>query len=127
MAPAIHTHDEGWQLLSSAESWRKIGQEAREGILARLRIEKATRGTAGTEQEVLESPDRISLGGPRRGSPPRLFADARAEAARLVEPAARHVKITSFTPCSSEDMEGWVEATERELLDWIRHGPVVVS
>ena len=46
---------------------------------------------------------------------------------RLVEPALRHVKLTSFTPCSSEDVEGWVEATERELLDRIGHGPVVVS
>ena len=91
-----------------------------------MRIEKATKGAAGTEQEVLESLDRISLGGPHRGSPPPLRGRP-GGSARLVEPAVRHVKLASFTPCSPEDVEGWVEATEREPLDRIGHGPVVVS
>ena len=55
------TYDEEWQRLSSAESWRKIEAKAREGILGCLRIAKATKGATGTEQEVLESLDRISL------------------------------------------------------------------
>ena len=123
------THDEEWQRLSSAESWRTIGPEARAGILGRLRIEKASKGATGTEQEVLESLERISLDGwrTRTAALPRLFADARAEADRLVEPAVRHVKLESSTLRSPEDVKDWVEATERELLDRIRHGPVVVG
>ena len=123
------THDEEWQRLSSAESWRTIGPEARAGILGRLRIEKASKGATGTEQEVLESLERISLEGwrTRTAALPRLFADARAEADRLVEPAVRHVKLESSTLRSPEDVKDWVEATERELLDRIRHGPVVVG
>ena len=123
------THDEEWQGLSSAESWRTIEPEARAGILGRLRIEKASKGATGTEQEVLESLERISLDGwrTRTAALPRLFADARAEADRLVEPAVRHVKLTSSTLRSPEDVKDWVEATERELLDRIRHGPVVVG
>ena len=123
------THDEEWQRLSSAESWRTIEPEARAGILGRLRIEKASKGATGTEQEVLESLERISLDGwrTRTAALPRLFADARAEADRLVEPAVRHVKLESSTLRSPEDVKDWVEATERELLDRIRHGPVVVG
>ena len=123
------TYEEEWQRLSSAESWRTIGPEARAGILGRLRIEKASKGATGTEQEVLESLERISLDGwrTRTAALPRLFADARAEADRLVEPAVRHVKLTSSTLRSPEDVKDWVEATERELLDRIRHGPVVVG
>ena len=123
------TYDEEWQRLSSAESWRTIGPEARAGILGRLRIEKASKGATGTEQEVLESLERISLDGwrTRTAALPRLFADARAEADRLVEPAVRHVKLESSTLRSPEDVKDWVEATERELLDRIRHGPVVVG
>ena len=122
-------HDEEWQRLSSAESWRTIEPEARAGILGRLRIEKASKGATGTEQEVLESLERISLDGwrTRTAALPRLFADARAEADRLVEPAVRHVKLTSSTLRSPEDVKDWVEATERDLLDRIRHGPVVVG
>ncbi len=123
------THDEEWQRLSSAESWRKIEPKAREGILGRLRIAKATKGAIGTEQEVLESRDRISLDGwrTRTAALARLFAEARAAADRLVEPAVRHVKLASSTLRSPEDVREWVEATERELLDRIRHGPVVVG
>ena len=122
-------YDEEWQRLSSAESWRQIGQEARDGILGRLRIEKASKGATGTEQEVLESLERIPLDGwrTRTAALPRLFADARAEADRIVEPAVRHVKLVSPTLRTPEDVKGWVEATERELLDRLRHGPVVVG
>ena len=122
-------YDEEWQRLSSAESWQKIEPKAREGILGRLRIAKATKGATGTEQEVLESLDRISLDGwrTRTAALPRLFADARAAADRLVEPAVRHVKLASSTLRSPEDVKEWVEATERDLLDRIRHGPVVVG
>ena len=123
------TYDEEWQRLSSAESWQTIEPKAREGILGRLRIAKATKGATGTEQEVLESLERISLDGwrTRTAALPRLFADARAEADRLVEPAVRHVKLASSVLRSPEDVKEWVEATERELLDRIRHGPVVVG
>ena len=123
------TYDEEWQRLSSAESWQTIEPKAREGILGRLRIAKATKGATGTEQEVLQSLERISLDGwrTRTAALPRLFADARAEADRLVEPAVRHVKLASSTLRSPEDVKEWVEATERDLLDRIRHGPVVVG
>ena len=123
------TYDEEWQRLSSAESWQTIDPEAREGILGRLRIAKASKGATGTEQEVLQSLERISLDGwrTRTAALPRLFADARAEADRLVEPAVRHVKLASSVLRSPEDVKEWVEATERELLDRIRHGPVVVG
>ena len=123
------TYDEEWQRLSSAESWQTIEPKAREGILGRLRIAKATKGATGTEQEVLESLERISLDGwrTRTAALPRLFADARAEADRLVEPAVRHVKLASSVLRSPEDVKEWVEATEQDLLDRIRHGPVVVG
>ena len=45
----------------------------------------------------------------------------------LSDLAVRHVKLASSTLRSPEDVKDWVEATERELLDRIRHGPVVVS
>ena len=121
------TWDEEWRLLANAESWQKIGQEDRDAILGRLRIAKATKGATGTEQEVLES--LVSLDGwqTRTAALPRLFADARAEADRLVEPKTRHVKLASPTLRTPEDVKEWIEATERDLLDRIRHGPVVVS
>ena len=122
-------YDEEWRRLSNAESWRKIEPKARDGILDRLRIAKAEKGATGTEQEVLDSLERISLDGWRTRSAalPQLFADARAEADRLMEPAVRHLKLASPTLRTPEDVKTWVEATERELLDGIKQGPVVVG
>ena len=103
------TYDEEWQRLSKSESWRKkIGQGARDGIFGRLRIAKAAKGATGTEQEVLESLDRIPLDGwrTRAAALPRLFADARVEADRLVEPKTRHVKLESTTITFAEGREG---------------------
>ena len=42
-------------------------------------------------------------------------------------PLRRHVKLEGSVLRSPEDVKEWVEATERELLDRIRHGPVVVG
>ena len=123
------TYEEEWTRLSNAESWKKIEQENRDAILGRLRIAKATKGATGTEQEVLESLDRVSLDGwrTRTAALPQLFADARAEADRLVEPKIRHVKLASPALRTPQDVKEWVEETERELLDRIKQGPVVVS
>ena len=122
------TYDEEWKRLSSAESWQKIEQENRDEILHRLRIAKATKGATGTEQEVLESLGSASLDDwrTRTAALPQLFAEARAEADKLVEPKTRHVKLASPALRTEKDVQEWVGSTERKLLDQIKHGPIVV-
>ena len=114
--------------LEEAGSWQQIEQQDREAILARFRIEKFSKGATGTEQEVLESLERISLFGwrTRIAALPQLFADARAEADRLVEPKIRHVKLASATLRTPEDVKAWVETTERDLLNHVEKGPVAI-
>ena len=88
-----------------------------------------SKGPTGTEQEVLESLDRISLDGwrMRTAALSKQFADARAEADRLVEPKIRHVKLESATLRTPEDVKAWTETTERELLEQVQHGPVAIG
>ena len=115
--------------LSAAESWRKIDQADRDRILKTLHIEKVSKGATGTEQEVLASLERISLDGwrTRTAALPRLFADARVQADKLVEPKTHHVKLASATLRTPEEVKAWVAKTERELLEQIKQGPLVVS
>ena len=117
------------QRLENAASWQQIKQEDREAILARFRIEKAPKAVTGTEQEVLESLDRISLYGwqTRTAALPQLFADARAEADRLIEPKIRHLKLSSAALRTPEDVRAWVETTERDLLREVEQGPIVIG
>ena len=121
-------HDRKRQRLEGTGNWQQIDQKDREAILARFRIEKVSKGATGTEQEVLESLERISLDGwrTRIAALPQLFADARAEADRLVEPKIRHVKLASATLRTPEDVKAWVETTERDLLNHVEKGPVAI-
>ncbi len=123
------TYDGEWERLEAAESWKEVQPEERERILTRYRIRRESRGATGTESEVLESLERISLNGWRRRTAalPQLFADARAEADRLVEPAIRHVKLGSGTLRTSEDVREWVEETERDLLERVENSPIIIG
>ena len=115
--------------LEAAESWRTINQADRDRILKGLNINKATKGATGTEQEVLESLGRISLDAwrIRTAALPQLFADARIRADKLVEPKTHRVKLGSATLRTPEEVKIWVEKTERELLEQLEQGPIVVS
>ena len=122
-------YDSERQRLEGTESWRTIGQENRDAILARMRIEKASKGAIGTEQEVLESADRISLDDwrTRTAALPQWFADVRAEADRLVEPKTRRLKLESITLRTPEDVKTWTRQTEQRLFEAVKHGPVVID
>lgn len=121
--------DEELQRLESAESWQKIERADRDRILKGLAIAQDTTGAIGTEREVLESLQRIPLDvwRTRAAALPRLFAEARVQADRLIEPKTRHVKLDSATLRTPEEVKAWVEKTEQELLEQLKHGPVVVG
>ena len=115
--------------LEAAESWQKIDQTDRDRILNELHIAKATKGSTGTEQEVLESVERISLGTwrTRTAALPQLFGDARIQADKLIEPKTHHVKLGSATLRTPQEVKGWAMKTEQELLEQLKQGPIVVS
>ena len=121
--------DEESTRLESAESWQKIEQSDRDRILKGLNIAKATKGATGTEQEVLESLERISLEAwrTRTAALPQFFTEARVQVDKLVEPKTHHVKLGSATLRTPEEVKAWVTKTEQELLEQLKQGPIVVS
>ena len=123
------TYDAELQRLEKSESWRRIKPEKREELLARLRISKESKGATGSEREVLDSLERISLDGwrTRTAALPQQFADARAEADRLIEPRIRHIKLDAATLRTPEDVKAWIEKTEKDLLECVEKGPIALS
>ena len=121
--------DEESARLDSAESWQQIEQPDRDRILRTLSVARATKGATGTAEEVLESLERISLESwrTRTAALPQLFAEARIQADKLVEPKTRHVKLASATLRTPEEVKAWVAKTERELLEHLTQGPIVVG
>ena len=114
--------------LEGTASWQRIEQMQRDGILVRQHIRAATVGAIGTEHEVLNSLQRASLEDwrTRTAALPQLFANARSEADRLVEPKTRHVKLASDTLRTEDDVRAWARKTERELVEQVKQGPVVI-
>ncbi len=115
--------------LEAAESWQKIDQQDRERILKGLQLAKVTKGATGTGQEVLESVERISLNAwrTRTAALPQLFADARIQADKLIEPKTHHVKLDGATLHTPEEVKAWIGKTEQELLKQIKKGPIIVN
>ena len=133
LAQAEATHNEAYDTesrrLEAAENWQRIAQTARDEVLARLNIARASKGATGTLDEVLACLEHRSLDAWRTSTAalPRLFADARAEADRMVEPRIRHVRLDSGTLRTPDDVNTWVERTERDLLEQIERGPIVIG
>lgn len=115
--------------LQAAESWQKIEQSDRDRILKGLNIAKSAKGDTGTEQQVLESLEHISLEEwrTRTAALPQLFSEARIQADKLVEPKTHHVKLGSATLRTPEEVRDWVATTEQMLLKQLNQGPIVVS
>ena len=115
--------------LEAAESWKNVYQTDRDRILNGLHIAKVTKGLTGTEQEVLDSVERISLDDWRTltAALPQFFADARIQADKLIEPKTQHVKLGSATLRTPEEVKDWAAKTLLELLEQLKQGPIVVS
>ncbi|RLI52846.1 MAG: hypothetical protein DRP09_17085, partial [Candidatus Thorarchaeota archaeon] len=58
---------------------------------------------------------------------PQQFARAAVAAARLLEPKAQRVHLASGTLKTEQDVKAWLTRTEKDLLEKIKNGPVVVS
>ena len=57
----------------------------------------------------------------------RQFADARADADRLVEPKVLPVKLSSEILRTEADVKTWIKRTEQNLLEKIRQGPIALG
>ena len=123
------TYDQESRRLASTESWQRIEQKDRDDILQRLHVEMVPMGATGTEQEILDTLERVSLDGwrTRTLALPQLFADARAAADKLVEPEIRHVKLEGTTLRTPEDVAAWIDRTNQDLLNQVRQGPIAIG
>ena len=122
-------YDEESRRLASTESWQRIEQEDRDAILQRLHVEMPPTAATGTEQEILDTLERVSLDGwrTRTLALPQSFAHARAAADKLVEPKIRHVKLEAATLRTPEDVAAWIDRTNQDLLNRVKQGPIAIG
>ncbi len=121
--------EQEFEILEDAASWQRVEQTDRSRILQELNITKAsTKGHTGTELDVLNSLDGISLEDwkTRTAALPRLFTDARIRAAKLIEPKTHLVKLAGAKLSTPEEVKEWVDRTEQVLLGHLERGPIMI-
>ena len=121
--------DSQMESLENSESWKVLDADDRSAIFAKARLNRADKGATGTEVEVLDSLERISLDDWRTltAALPQLFAQAQTEADKRYEPQVRHVKIERATLRTSEEVTAWVDKMAQKLGEEVAKGPIIVG
>lgn len=121
-------YDKGLQMLENDESWGQLDAERRTKLLQAHGLSQLPAVRTGTALEVLGSLRAMNFGtwGDRTAALPTRFDKVRMEATELVQPKAITYRAPARTLKSAEEVKAWVAEVERELLERVQQGPVVV-
>lgn len=115
--------------LEANDNWQRLAASDRKRILAEERIDSLPSLTMGSEDALISTLERTPLTEWRTKTDAlaQQFARAAMAAAQLLEPRAQRVHLTSATLKTPEEVRAWVGSTERDLLNRLAQGPVVIS
>ena len=123
------TYNEAMAILTASENWKRLKNDQRERILVEECIDKLPVLSVGSEADLIRSLEQIPLPTwkTKTDALPQQFARAAIAAAKLLEPKTQRVHLTSGTLKSEQDVKEWLSNTEKDLLEKLKSGPVVVS
>lgn len=114
-------------ILASA-NWQKATDPQREQILRDAGITPIPELSVGDEIALLRTLDGEPLPTwkTRAQALPKQFANAALAAARLHAPETQECHLTSGTLKTAEDVQAWLATTEKDLIESLKKGPVVI-
>ncbi len=123
------TYDKEMEALAATDSWQKLSESQCDEIMAATGLKRISTGPLGNEDEVLSSINKLSLESwaTKTAALPQQFAEARRLADKRFEPKVQHIKLTSNTMRTPEDLDAWLSKTKDELLPKLNNGPIVVT
>jgi len=115
--------------LEENENWQKLSPEQQQQILAAEGIASVPRLSIEDDESLLRSLQETPLSSwkTKTDALPQQFSNAAMAAAKLLEPKTQKVKLTSSILRTENDVKAWVAKIERELLERIKNGPIVIS
>ncbi|MDK2881004.1 MAG: hypothetical protein PWQ99_779 [Clostridia bacterium] len=115
--------------LEGNENWQKLSPERQQQILAAEGIASVPQLSVEDDESLLRSLQEAPLSSwkTRTDALPQQFSNAAMAAAKLLEPKTQKVKLTSSILKTENDVKAWVAEIERELLERIKSGPIVIS
>ena len=117
--------------LEANTSWQGLEPQQQEAILKANQLDESSQLTfdlSGTTA-ILETLTKNSLSSiiDRIAAIPGRFNKALEEAAKLLEPQSRVVKLPSRTLKSADDIDAWLHDTDKLLKDAIIDGPIILQ
>ena len=123
------TYDEQMSLLTKSEVWQQLESTQQDKCLTDEHLSRAGELTLGDGNSLLRSLEKTSAlsWGTKTNALPQQFAHVALAAAKLLEPTTHNIRLTSVTLRTQEDVHEWLRETEKNLLEQIKQGPVIIS
>ena len=123
------TYDQEMTALNADDNWKKLDSGEQGQILEGEEIIALAPLSIGDDKGLIAALEETPLGNWRTKTVAlgQQFTNAKIAAARLLEPEAQNVRLSSGTLKTEKDVEDWVARTQKMLLDKIKQGPLVIS
>lgn len=123
------TYKKSMEELVALDVWGKISDGQRQTILNEEDIAGVPELVVGNDDDLLAALENTSIGlwQEKTAALPTRFSNAAQKASKLLEPKTQHVRLTSSTLRSESDVKAWISAKEKELLEKIKNGPVLIG
>lgn len=117
------------QALEADDNWKRLSPEQQHRILLEEGIACIPVLCIEDDESLLSSLEAISLADwkTKTDALPQQFGNALIRAAKLLEPKTQNVRLPGGTLRTVDDVKTWVAKIEKDLLNMIEKGPVVIS
>ena len=115
--------------LAASDNWQKLSSGDQSRLLAEAGLVAPAELSIGDDSALLRELSARSLAEWKAlaDALPERFRQVAMAAARLLEPKAQSVRLSSGTLKTPEDVRAWLAEAEKELLAKLKDGPVVVN
>lgn len=115
--------------LTAGENWKQIAEADRDRILVAEGINNLPAIEVGDDTALMRSLEDCSLTSWRTkiNALPQQFLNAAMAAAKLLEPKTQYVHLSSSTLHTPDEVKSWLAKTEKQILDKLAAGPLIIN
>lgn len=124
-----HALSTATKTLDASDVWKTLSSDQRATILSSLQLSAPVAPDLSSNEAILKSLEQRSLSA--RQSDLHAVASrvqmAIEQAATLLEPQVRRVNVTSATLHNEAEVDKWLQAQRKSLIDALKDGPILIS
>jgi hypothetical protein len=124
-----NAYSDAMALLNASSTWQKLSPSDQTRILGEVALVAPSKPEMGSDTELVVALDLKNLDARRTEAEavPSRVTSALNKAAQLLEPKVQFVAIEKSVLRGESEVNAWLEALRRRLLDSLRAGPVQIQ